>query len=80
MAGIFTTRGRREPFQPGVSFIEMREGLCKLPLGAKDDPPLRFCGEPTQPGSVYCPQCRAIAYRRPDTRVRRVIGWIDRKA
>ncbi len=33
MAGIFNTKGKREPPKPGVSFIEMREGLCKRLLG-----------------------------------------------
>ncbi len=63
MAGIFTTRSKRGPPQPGVSFMEMREGLCKRPLGGPTDPATRFCGAPAQPGSPYCPECRMIVYR-----------------
>lgn len=48
----------------GVRFVKLREGLCKFPLGGLHDPPERFCGEPTQIGSPYCPACRRIAYVR----------------
>ncbi len=50
-----TAKGERgvEP-QPGVSFMEMREGLYKRPPGAKDDPPTRSCGKAALPGSPYC--------------------------
>ncbi len=64
----------------GVPFLELRHGQCHYPLGSPTDPPSRFCGEPAEPGSIYCEQCRALAYRRSDQRVRRVIAWVDRKA
>jgi hypothetical protein len=48
--------------QRGVSFFDLEPGMCKFPLGALHDPPLRFCGEPAPVGSPYCPRCRAIAY------------------
>ncbi len=60
MAGIFTTRSKRGPPQPGVSFMEMREGLCKRPLGTLKEPATRFCGAPTPPGSPYCPECKKV--------------------
>ncbi len=63
MAGIFITKGKREPPQPGVPFLEMREGLCKRPLRILEQPATRFCGKPTSPGSPYCPECRKISYR-----------------
>ncbi len=62
MAGIFNTKGKGEPPEPGVSFIEMREGLCKRPRGSVDDPPTRFRGKPTPSGSPYCPECQRIVY------------------
>ena len=48
----------------GVSFTELREGRCKFPLGAIDEPAKRFCGDPAPIGSPYCPQCQKITYRR----------------
>lgn len=52
----------------GISFEELREGLCKFPLGGIKEPPERFCGEPTQSGMPYCPKCRLKAYNRVERR------------
>jgi hypothetical protein len=56
----------------GISFSALREGRCKFPLGSIDEPPTRFCGEPTSMGEPYCPDCGRIAYvpssRRRDRR------------
>lgn len=57
----------------GVAFMDLRAGQCRWPLGNIMD--LRapvaefFCGEPAQPGSPYCPDCRRRAYlaKRPHT-------------
>ncbi len=58
-----TTKGKPNSLpQPGVSFLELREGLCKRPLGDKDEPPTRFCGAPAPPGSPYCQDCKKILY------------------
>ncbi len=58
-----TTKGEPDgEQQPGVRFLELREGLCKRPLGGPTDPPTRFCGAPTQPGAPYCPECQKIVY------------------
>ncbi len=54
---------RNEPPR-GIRFMRLREGLCKFPLGGPNDPPERFCGEPTLIGSPYCPKCQRIAYTR----------------
>ena len=51
---------------PGIAFVELREGRCKFPIGGFNDPPDRFCGEPTPPGSPYCPSCQKKAYNRPE--------------
>ena len=48
--------------QPGVSFMQIREGRCKFPLGRIDEPPLRFCGKPTVIGLPYCTNCQRIVY------------------
>ncbi len=48
--------------EPGVPFLERREGFCKRPLGTLEEPPKRFCGAATPPGSSYCPDCQKIIY------------------
>lgn len=52
---------------PGVSFLKLREGMCKFPLGSLREPASRFCGEPTEIGVVYCEKCRHRAFmaKRP---------------
>jgi hypothetical protein len=57
-----TDAREEEAALPGVSFWELRQGVCKFPLGRFSDPPERFCGEPAAIGSPYCPQCRRIVY------------------
>lgn len=68
-AGVIAEDKQSEPEQPGITFEELREGRCKLPLGRLSDPPERFCGEPAAISSPYCPACRRIVYapnaRRP---------------
>lgn len=51
----------------GVSFLKLREGMCKFPLGSLREPASRFCGEPTAVGLVYCEKCRhrAFTVKRP---------------
>jgi hypothetical protein len=61
-AGVIAEHKRSEPDQPGIPFGKLREGLCKFALGRFNDPPERFCGEPTAIGSPYCPPCRRIVY------------------
>ncbi len=77
---VITERKLNSAPEPGVAFLELGPGQCHFPLGGPKDPPLRFCGEPAPEGSPFCPQCQAIAYRRPDTRGFRVIAWLGRNA
>ncbi len=51
------------PTRRGVTFLDLRYGQCHFPLGRPTEPPRLFCGAPTQPGFVYCQECRKIAYR-----------------
>ncbi len=62
MAATITKGGPSSTPQPGVPFLELREGFCKRPLGGKDEPATRFCGAPASEGSPYCPDCRKIVY------------------
>ncbi len=47
---------------PGVSFLKLREGMCKFPLGSMREPVSRFCGEPTEAGESYCEKCSERAF------------------
>ncbi len=62
MAAAITKSRLNSPPEPGVPFLELRDGFCKRPLGSIDEPPKRFCGTPTPPGSSYCPECQRIVY------------------
>ncbi len=47
----------------GVSFMFLRAGQCKFPLGSiNEPPPMLFCGAPTEIGTPYCPDCERRAY------------------
>jgi len=46
----------------GITFAELREGRCKLPLGRIDEPPEFFCGAETMIGNPYCSNCMKIVY------------------
>ncbi len=43
-AAIVTEGEPDSTLRRGVPFLELRAGQCKFPLGAKDEPPTRFCG------------------------------------
>ncbi len=80
MSDTATTAAERPTItlRRGVAFLELRAGQCHYPLGGPTDPPLRFCGEATALGSVYCPECRGIAYRRQDQRAHRLASGVAR--
>ncbi len=61
MADVITEL-MQEVGRVGISFIDLREGRCKFPLGSINEPPTRFCGAPTAIGEPYCPACGRIAY------------------
>lgn len=60
----------------GLSFWEL-DGLflrCRRPLWDGRAPPVdvqRYCGEPTTPGSSWCPACAVRLTRPPPVVVRR---------
>ncbi len=60
--------GSEHASEPGIGFEELREGRCKFPLGEFDTPAVRFCGDVTPPGSVYCLRHQSLAYNRLNTR------------
>lgn len=57
-----------------VTIMELRENMCRWPLGDPSQPEFRFCGGRSTPGAAYCPHHAQIAYqpvndRRRDRRV-----------
>ena len=61
-------QGKHAEESEGIDFSELREGRCKFPLGSINDPPERFCGEPTEIGKAYCPKCQSKAFSRIERR------------
>ena len=57
-----------------VTIMELRENMCRWPLGDPSQPEFRFCGGRSTPGAAYCAHHSQIAYqpandRRRDRRV-----------
>lgn len=66
---IEAARGRDSAIaRRGITFGDLREGRCKYPLGAIEEPPEWFCGEPAPIGKAYCEKCQAKAYTRLERR------------
>lgn len=55
-----------EPF-PGegerVTIMDLREGMCRWPVGDPTSPDFRFCGARSQIGMPYCQHHAQIAYQ-----------------
>ena len=54
---------------PGISIWELKDNLCKWPMGGLLDPPELFCGAATTPGCPWCEEHRAIAFTREPIKV-----------
>lgn len=57
-----------------VTIMELRENMCRWPLGDPSQPEFRFCGGRSTPGAAYCPHHAQVAYqpandRRRDRRI-----------
>jgi len=46
-----------------VTIMELRENMCRWPLGDPSQPEFRFCGGRSSPGDAYCGHHAAIAYQ-----------------
>lgn len=46
-----------------VTIMELRENMCRWPLGDPSQPEFRFCGGRSTPGAAYCPHHAGIAYQ-----------------
>ena len=51
------------PRSEGVTIMELRESVCRWPLGDPTTPAFRFCGARAVEGLPYCPHHAQIAYQ-----------------
>ena len=57
-----------EPMNP-TSFQDIKDGLCRWPLGEPEEIDFKFCGRNTNEGFVYCQAHHKQAYQ-PLSKVR----------
>ena len=58
------------PRSEGVTIMELREFMCRWPLGDPTTPEFRYCGAPASEGLPYCPHHAQIAYQPATERKR----------
>ena len=51
-----------EPMNP-TSFADIKDGLCRWPLGEPEDLNFKFCGRKCAEGMVYCTEHHSLAYQ-----------------
>ncbi|WP_449257075.1 GcrA family cell cycle regulator [Bosea sp. (in: a-proteobacteria)] len=51
------------PFSDRVTIMELREYMCRWPMGDPTSPDFRFCGARSQTGLPYCSYHSRIAYQ-----------------
>ncbi len=71
---VVLANARHMPAGPGkgITIWELRDGLCKWPVGGLLEPPELFCGASTTPGSPWCPIHRTIAFTREPAREQQI--------
>jgi len=52
-----------------VTIVELKEAMCRWPLGDPTSPDFRYCGSSTHAGP-YCQYHGRLAYQQADTRRR----------
>jgi GcrA cell cycle regulator len=58
------------PMSERVTIMELRDSMCRWPLGDPTTPEFRFCGGKAITGLPYCPYHGRIAYQPPAERKR----------
>ena len=51
-----------EPMNP-TSFADIKDGLCRWPLGEPEDLDFKFCGRKCDEGMIYCTEHHSLAYQ-----------------
>ena len=62
------------PVSARVSLIDLREGMCRFPIGEVRDEGFGFCGAPAVPGKSWCARCMSIVYEPSPARAARAGG------
>jgi len=62
--------GAVAPRSEGVTIMELREAMCRWPLGDPTTPAFRYCGAGAVEGLPYCPHHAQIAYQPATERKR----------
>ncbi len=58
------------PQREGLTIMELREGMCRWPLGDPTTPAFRYCGARGGAGLPYCSHHAQIAYQPTTERKR----------
>ncbi len=62
------------PFSERVTIMELKESMCRWPLGDPTTPEFRYCGAKSEVGTPYCLYHCRIAYQPSIDRNRRRTG------
>jgi GcrA cell cycle regulator len=61
--------GRASPIQrtrvPKFTLVDLKERMCKWPVGHPGEPDFHFCGGEVRPNSPYCQEHHVMAYMPP---------------
>lgn len=60
-----------------ITLLELRDGVCRYPIGDPRAGAFAFCGAKTQPGKVYCGHCVCVAYETPAQRAATRRKWCE---
>ena len=58
------------PMCEPITIMELRDGLCRWPLGDPTTPEFRYCGGKSEIGVTYCPYHSRMAYQPAQDRRR----------
>ena len=58
------------PLSLKVTIVELRESMCKWPLGDPSSSEFRYCGSPVSSGTPYCQHHGKLAYQPAQDRRR----------
>jgi GcrA cell cycle regulator len=58
------------PMSDMVEIMDLRENMCRWPVGDPTTPEFRFCGSRSPPGGPYCMHHARIAYQPAQERRR----------
>lgn len=50
-------------FGDGVALVELKERMCRWPIGDPQDAAFKFCGGPSEEGIPYCNHHARVAYQ-----------------